>query len=454
MHNIVRVRLAPSPTGCPHLGNLLVGAYNVLFKLKYGASLILRLEDTDISKACAASTRKVYSAFDAIGIRFDESPARVNKFGPYIQTQRQHIHSYYHKLLAASGLAFWCRCKWKRVSALKQVNLALGDASVYDGKCLRSKLGAHTCHKLRLKTPRVGVFRVNNHVSHWSDAEMQPLWARSMPTFHLASVVDDHLMRVSHVLRGRDWVASLSKHMLLYAYLSFKPPKFYHLPLLSCAKGLKLSKRFLGYGVDACLSLGILPYTILIYLVSLITGAESHDLKDAIPRFSLCAINKVCMRINKTRLLALNKRVLMRACLASGLFESILGRANTQRALALCAEKSVSLANVYKQMSFVFCFNTQQPAQFIASRRYVVLATLVSAFKHTLAWNKSDLTSLHTLLCAKLNLSLRTLLTLIYSAVFGTRDSISLYDSFLLLGKEAIVFRLELALSKLQRLWM
>ncbi|ATW06127.1 Glutamate--tRNA ligase [Candidatus Hodgkinia cicadicola] len=450
MINVARVRVAPSPSGCPHLGNLLVGVCNALFKFKHKANIVLRLEDTDVSKCCDASVNKTYDAFNSIGVRFDESPKRVNKFGPYIQTQRLHIYTHFCKQLEASGLVFWCKCEWRRVSALKRVNLALGDAGVYDGKCLRLRLFANVKRKLRLKTPKAGVFRNCGRLSRWLGVEMQPLWVRDAPTFHLASVVDDHLMRVSHVLRGGDWIASLSKHFLLYVYLKFKPPKFYHLPLLVCSKGTKLSKRFSGCGVDACLSLGILPNVILIYLASLIVGGEVCEFEDAVSKFDLSFIGKTHVRLNKARILALNRRLLANACLESGLFESVLGRAGARRALMLCAQKSVLLAHVYKQMSFAFCFGgCQLPAWVVASRCGVVLAALLSVYRRMSVWDRLNLISVHTLFCFQLALSLRTLLILIYSIVFGTRDSVSLYDSYVLLGKEVIVFRLELVLAKL-----
>ncbi|AUG34147.1 Glutamate--tRNA ligase [Candidatus Hodgkinia cicadicola] len=450
MINVARVRVAPSPTGWPHLGNLLVGVCNALFKFKHKADMVLRLEDTDVSKCCGASVSKTYGAFNSIGVRFDESPARINKFGPYIQTQRLHIYAHFCKRLETSGLAFWCKCEWRRISALKRVNLALGDAGVYDGKCLRLRLSANAKRKLRLKTPKAGVFRGCNQLSRWLGAEMQPLWVRNAPTFHIASVVDDHLMRISHVLRGRDWIASLSKHFLLYVYLKFKPPKFYHLPLLICSKGTKLSKRFSGCGVDACLSLGILPNVILIYLAALIVGAEVREFEDAASKFNLSFVNKTHVRLNKARILALNRHTLANACLKSGLFESVLGQTGALRALALCAQKSVLLTDVYKQMSFAFCFGVYQlPDWVVASRCVVVLAALLSVYRRISVWERPSLISVHTLFCFQLGLSLRTLLILIYSIVFGTRDSVSLYDSYILLGKEVIVFRLELALAKL-----
>ncbi|XXN13725.1 MAG: glutamate--tRNA ligase family protein [Candidatus Hodgkinia cicadicola] len=445
---MTRVRIAPSPTGCPHLGNLLTGMYNLLFKLKYNADLVLRLEDTDVSRSGAVGICEVNAAFNSVGITFDESAIFVNKFGPYVQTQRYHIYNYYCGVLVSGGFAFWCKCKWRRVNALKRLNLALGISSVYDGKCL--KLHLANSAKLRLKVPRFGAFSINKPRLCWTNVEMQPLRKRDSVTFHIASVVDDHLMRVSHVLRGRDWITSLAKHFLLNVYLRFKPPKFYHLPLLACAKGTKFSKRLLSCGVEACASLGILPSTIATYLASLVVGVSLNEFRDAVSLFSLQALNKLSLRVDKHRLLALNKQMLSRACLIPDLFELTLGCTGSRRALALCAAKSILLVDVYKQMSFAFCFGAQTPIahQFLA-RRFVLISTLASCYKRIYVWNKPNLTKLHALLCIRLGVSLRTLLTLAYESVFNTRDSISLYDSFFILGKQNITFRLDLALNKL-----
>ncbi len=144
-------------------------------------------------------------------------------------------------------------------------------------------------------------------------------------------------------------------NFLLYVYLKFKPPKFYHLPLLTCSKGTKLSKRFSSCGIDACLSLGILPNAILIYLASLIVGGEVCEFEDAVFKFNLRFVNKTHVRLNKKRILALNRRILANGCLKSGLFESVLGQTGAQRALTLRSQKSVLLTDVYKQMSFAFC---------------------------------------------------------------------------------------------------
>ncbi len=152
----LRARIAPSPSGSLHLGNLFVAAFNMLFCLKYNASLILRLEDTDAAKTsiyCSSIIGKVLNQF---GILVNESPESPGFFGPYSQSSRSHIYEFYASALVAAGKAFYCGCSFRRISALKKANLALGDAAVYDGKCVKSNL---TLGKLRLKVPRAGIFK-------------------------------------------------------------------------------------------------------------------------------------------------------------------------------------------------------------------------------------------------------------------------------------------------------
>ncbi len=380
---MLRVRIAPSPTGCPHLGNLLVGVFNMLFKLKHGARLVLRLEDTDATRGFRDCAPKVYDAFNMVGLVFDESPLDCGKFGPYIQTQRRHIYSCYRKLLVASGSAFWCKCRWRRTNALKRVNLALGQASVYDGRCLKSQArGGYGSLKLRLKVPRAGVFNGHQCAVAWRQVEMQPLWVRGKAVFHLASVVDDHLMRVSHVLRGRDWLASLAKHSLIYVYLVFSAPRMVHLPLLALGGGRKLSKRLVAGGISAYSSLGVMPEAISTYLAGLAVGEEVAKLEDAVPRFNLSCSRRHSVRVNHKRLFGINRRLLSSAPITcSNLFELVLGKREAHKALALCVKKSSLLTDVYRLMSFAFCSRFDLLAWGSLSSSYGVLAVLVREHK-------------------------------------------------------------------------
>ncbi|MFP3038298.1 MAG: glutamate--tRNA ligase family protein [Candidatus Hodgkinia cicadicola] len=224
----LRTRLAPSPSGFFHLGNLFVAVFNMLFSLKYNSRIVLRIEDTDSSKNNAYSSASINEALSKFGILVDESAVNPAAFGPYLQSNRSHIYKFYADTLIAAGKAFYCRCSFRRINALKRVNLALGDAAVYDGRCIRHNLKRG---KLRLKVPRAGCFCCNECSIRWSNIEMQTFWNKSNFSFHIANVVDDHLMRISHVLRGRDWIPNLAKHILFYTYFGFAIPKFIHLPL-------------------------------------------------------------------------------------------------------------------------------------------------------------------------------------------------------------------------------
>ncbi len=168
----LRARIAPSPSGLLHLGNLFVAAFNMLFCMKHNASLILRLEDTDSAKAnvyCSLAIGKMLSQF---GILADEAPESPGFFGPYAQSGRGHIYKFYADVLVAANKAFYCSCSFRRISALKKVNLALGDAAVYDGRCIKSNL---MVGKLRLKIPKAGSFNSSECRVRWINSEMQIL---------------------------------------------------------------------------------------------------------------------------------------------------------------------------------------------------------------------------------------------------------------------------------------
>ncbi len=151
----LRTRIAPSPSGFLHLGNLFVAAFNMLFCLKHSANLILRLEDTDCTKTSSCCLLTIGKVLNQFGVLADESPESPGAFGPYLQSVRSHIYKFYADALVAANKAFYCSCSFRRISALKKVNLALGDAAVYDGRCVKSNL---MVGKLRLKIPRAGSF--------------------------------------------------------------------------------------------------------------------------------------------------------------------------------------------------------------------------------------------------------------------------------------------------------
>ncbi|KAJ8941090.1 hypothetical protein NQ314_010495 [Rhamnusium bicolor] len=239
----VRVRFAPSPTGFLHLGGLRTALYNYLFARKYNGKFILRIEDTDQSRVVAGATEQLQDDLKWSGIEIDESPWQGGNFGPYLQSQRLQIYRKHVDILLTNGSAYHCFCTDKRLQLLRRESLRLQEVPKYDNRCrhltadvARSRLekGDISCIRFKVGNMQKQLFNIGDPVIIKSDG---------FPTYHFANVVDDHLMRITHVLRGVEWQISTTKHILLYRAFNWKPPLFGHLPLLMNVDGTKLSKR-------------------------------------------------------------------------------------------------------------------------------------------------------------------------------------------------------------------
>ncbi|KAJ3615282.1 hypothetical protein NHX12_018850 [Muraenolepis orangiensis] len=272
----VRVRFAPSPTGFLHLGGLRTALYNYIFAKKYGGSFILRLEDTDQSRLVQGAGEAIEDMLEWAGIPPDESPRRGGPAGPYQQSKRLELYTQAALHLVDTGHAYYCFCSTQRLELLKKEALRSGQTPRYDNRCghLRAE---QVQEKLSRGGPRVIRFRLESGVESFQDlvfgrtqhevaqVEGDPvvLKADGFPTYHLANVVDDHHMGVSHVLRGSEWLISTSKHLLLYGALGWQPPAFGHLPLLLNPDGSKLSKRQGDIFIQSFRQAGVLPQALL-----------------------------------------------------------------------------------------------------------------------------------------------------------------------------------------------
>nr|KAF6354735.1 glutamyl-tRNA synthetase 2, mitochondrial [Myotis myotis] len=259
----VRVRFAPSPTGFLHLGGLRTALYNYLFAKKHGGSFILRLEDTDQTRLVPGAADNIEHMLEWAGIPPDESPHRGGPRGPYLQSQRLELYAQATEALLKTGAAYPCFCSSQRLELLKKEALRSRQIPRYDNRC-RNLSQRQVAEKLA-KDPKPAIrFRLEEEAPAFQDlvygwnrhevasVEGDPVILKSdgFPTYHLACVVDDHHMGISHVLRGSEWLVSTAKHLLLYQALGWPPPRFAHLPLLLNRDGSKLSKRqgdiFLG----------------------------------------------------------------------------------------------------------------------------------------------------------------------------------------------------------------
>jgi len=253
----VRVRFAPSPTGQLHVGGLRTALYNSLFAKQHGGKFILRIEDTDRTRFVPGAVDKLLQTLSWMGIEPDEGPHRKQGcFGPYVQSERLHLYQKYIKEMVNEGKAYYCFCTERRLALLKQEQQKRKEHIRYDNRC-RNLTDEETQRKLKGGQPYVVRFKMDDTMVSVHDMlfgevkdvvgsiEGDPVLMKSdgYPTYHFANVVDDHLMEISHVIRGKEWLISTGKHLKLYRALGWKPPEFMHLPLLVNENRSKLSKR-------------------------------------------------------------------------------------------------------------------------------------------------------------------------------------------------------------------
>ncbi|PIM96156.1 Glutamate--tRNA ligase [Candidatus Hodgkinia cicadicola] len=441
----MRLRIAPSPTGILHLGNLYSVLANVLFSHKYNSKLILRIEDTDIQRNKINAIENIYEDLNKIRVNIDESSKNPGLYGPYKQTERIHIYKFYIKKLLKMGGCFFCKCSFKRVNILKKINLLLGDPPTYDGKCLNRN---YLTGKIRLKVPKTGIC-VGDYKINWSNVDMQVLWANSKPTYHFANVIDDQLMKISHVLRGRDWLTSFPKHILINSFLGFNMPKYYHIPLICNKTESKLSKRLDNMGIDSFLSLGIISEAILRYLISLIVCVDVSNISEASSYFNINKLKQQNIHINGKKLILINKMCLHEVVHdVNNVIKSLIREGCFDNVMELCVKKSLILHDTYKLLCFVFWDYKSIKMIFMSNIEYLLLNLLLIEYKKLIIWSKISIQNIHKKITNYLGLKTRTFCTIL-TPIIGNRHSISLYDVYLIIGQKVVITRISLILEKI-----
>lgn len=318
-HGDVRVRFAPSPTGYLHLGGLRTALYNFLFARHSGGKFLLRIEDTDQTRLVPGATERLIEDLLWAGIEIDEGPGFEGDYGPYIQSQRKHLYSETVERLLQKGSAYRCFCTERRLELLRKEALRTRQVPRYDNKC-RHLTEAQLEPLLANGTPHCIRFKLTEHeepvqdliygsVQHnVSETEGDPVIMKSdqFPTYHLANVVDDHLMGITHVLRGVEWQISTTKHLLLYEACGWRPPQFGHLPLLVNADGTKLSKRQGDIGIQQFRERGYFPTALMNYIISAGGGFEHrpnakpqvHTMTELAEQFRIGRVNSHPSRLN------------------------------------------------------------------------------------------------------------------------------------------------------------
>ena len=315
-NQIVRTRFAPSPTGFLHVGGLRTAMFSYLFAKHNKGQFILRIEDTDRARFIEGAIEKLVHVINGMGLHYDEGVFTedgklVNKgdYGPYTQSERKEIYRPYAEQLIASGHAYYCFCDEKRLEQLRKEQEALKQPPRYDKKCrylskleVETNLKAGQPYVVRQAIPEDGQTIINDLVYKEIKVEnailddQVLLKSDGFPTYHLAVVVDDHLMQVTHVIRGEEWIPSTPKHLLLYKAFNWDAPAFAHLPVLLNRDRTKLSKRQGDVAVEDYLAKGYLKEAIINYIALLgwnpKSSQEIFSLEELIEQFDLEKVNK------------------------------------------------------------------------------------------------------------------------------------------------------------------
>ncbi len=368
------VRIAPSPTGDPHVGTAYIALFNYAFTKQRGGKFLLRIEDTDQARSTLQSEESILDALKWLGIQWDEGPDVGGPNGPYRQSERLDIYQTHVDLLVDSGKAYWCTCTAERLDAVRKEQMARKENTGYDGRCrfrdtaeVKAEIAAGTPGVVRLKIPRgagdpkAGADASSDAVEiivadllrgdvkfNTAQVDDQVLMkGDGFPTYHLANVVDDHLMQVTHVLRGEEWLSSTPKHVLLYQAFGWTPPAFAHLPLLRNNDKSKVSKRKNPVSVNWFRESGYLPDAMVNFLGMMAftfeDGREIFTLDDFVQHFTLERVSLGGPVFDLKKLLWLNGRYLREqrsdAELAAYLQQQLFSTDYLTKVVSVCKER-------------------------------------------------------------------------------------------------------------------
>lgn len=303
MSRRIRTRIAPSPTGDPHVGTPYMALFNWAFARHHGGDFILRIEDTDRTRSRPEYEKNIFEALKWAGLHWDEGPDVGGPYGPYRQSERSDLYRKHCKDLIDAGKAYKCFTTAEELAEMRELSAKMGTRSGYDRRHrnlspeeVKEREERGEPFVVRLKVPLTGecVFHdeIKGRISTpWADIDDQVLLkSDGFPTYHLANVVDDHLMEITHVIRGDEWISSTPKHVMLYEAFGWEPPTFVHMPLLLGPDGKKLSKRKNPTSVFYYRDSGYLPEAFLNFLslmgYSMPEDREVYSLDDLVKDFS------------------------------------------------------------------------------------------------------------------------------------------------------------------------
>ena len=477
----VRVRVAPSPTGDPHVGTGYIALFDYVFARANDGKFILRIEDTDRERSNTESERQIFHSLRWLGLDWDEGPDIGGPHAPYRQSERGRIYGKHVGRLVEKGAAYYCFCAPERLADLRKAQREQKLQFGYDGACrklsereVREKLAADTPHVIRLKVPDVGETVVNDLVRGrvvFRNAEIDDqvlLKSDGFPTYHLANVVDDHLMEITHVIRAEEWISSTPKHVLLYDAFGWEAPVFVHLPLLRNKDKSKISKRKNPTSILWYEQQGYLPEALRNFLAlmgwSVSDAREVFSLEEMIAEFTWDRVTTSAPVFDLEKLDWLNG-VYIREMSASELVRRIretipesrkLDEAVMERTIPLVQERMKKLSDYMTITAFLFADEVNPPiAELIPKKSTREEAILILARAHEMLgplteWSTAAIEQQCRELVKTLGMKLRSVFMCLRVAITGSRVSPPLFESMELLGREKTLTRLAGAHARLE----
>ena len=485
----VRVRFAPSPTGYPHVGNIRTALFNWLFARHSGGKFVVRIEDTDVARKVDDALEAILEGLKWLGLDWDEGPEVGGDYGPYFQSQRLSLYREAAERLIKQGDAYYCYCSSQRLKEMREEQSRRKQPPGYDRHC-RNLSEAERAQKesegitpvVRFKTPLEGSTRFNDLIwgevvfDHSTIDDLVLLKSDGYPTYHLANVVDDHLMEISHVLRAEEWLSSTPRHLLMYQALGFEPPHFAHLPMILGNDRAKLSKRHGSVSITEYREKGYLPETMLNFLSllgwSLDDKTEIFSRAELIASFSLERISRTGAIFNQDKLNWMNGAYIRSLSLddftrrALPFLESNLPDAvrrplsidYVRQVMPLVQERARTLAEVPELTDFFFADELDyEPGLLIVKKmgRESSIQALLAVRNRLEHQQTFDATSLETVvrpLADEMGLKTGQLFGTLRVAITGRMVAPPLFETLAVLGKKRSMERISAALSKLRSL--
>ncbi|MDP2671730.1 MAG: glutamate--tRNA ligase [bacterium] len=470
MSKKTRVRIAPSPTGDPHIGTAYTALFNYAFARKNKGDFIVRIEDTDQTRLVQGAEEEIYEALDWLGLKADEGPKQGGDFGPYKQSERLSIYKKHAQELVEKGAAFYCDCSSERLQKVREEQQSRGQVPHYDGKCRENPPTQLTKTVVRLKVPKEGETSFEDLIRGKvtfknSDIDDQVLLkSDGFPTYHLAAVVDDHLMEITDVIRGEDWLSSTSKHVLLYQAFGWELPVFAHLPLLRNPDKSKLSKRKNPVSVLWYRQQGYLPEALRNFLAlmgwSMPDGKEIFGLEEFVEKLDLKRVDPAGPVFDNQKLDWLNGeyiRKISETDLASTLIKgkfTKFSEAQMKLVLPLVKERMKKLSEFDQLVSYFF-EDSEIAVDLLVQKGKTkeetkkVLEIFEKPLKQLNSWEKDKIEEAIKNKQKEIDWSNSDLFMTLRLAATGSRATPPLFDTLEALGKEKTLARLGQVVAKL-----